>query len=198
MFIIKNLLKISLVVFIFFIFSGCKPAQIEEDAKEAFGYYAYNKGDSVKMIVLTDKDRDTSVMYVTEKNLIILQQMVSWTKFEDLNLYLVSRDSFFYDDYDIAKDVVFIDISALHNYPRYTYYLSVKVKRKVLLNYVFWDHINGKFYEQKKIDGKIYNSVYYLVDSVDKNKELLDYIYSSTNYGFIKLWNDTVTIKFER
>ncbi len=102
MFTIKNLLKISFLFSIIFTLLSCKKTHlINEDARSAFGYYAYNKGDSVKMIVLTDKDTDTVTLFVVKNIYISSATVVYYDPIEICEIYLLpSQDLNLVDYFD--------------------------------------------------------------------------------------------------
>ncbi len=176
MFTIKNLLKISLGL-ILVVFTACK-TRIEEEAKESLGFYAYSIGDSIKMYIIMSNKIDTINLVVTEKDLNFRGQMEGLGSIEFGSIKLTNNNK---------KIIVSLQLEA-----QTCYCLDVSNDTTTFFSIETYNKIK-EFYQQKGIDGILYDSVFYIADSYNNR-----YIYTSRSYGFIKFWNDTVTIKFER
>ncbi len=173
---IKNLLKISLFLVIITIMDSCKPVLVPEKTKEAFGCYAYNKDDQIKLIIVIDAIKNDTFNYIISKIGLGVFEM-SIPKYEEfiLNMEGEKNSENYISVYLDGDNIIHMELS--HNNV-YLYFKHLKIS-------TYNDYLN--------IDGISYDSVYYLQDTV------LEYeIYSSKNYGFIKIWNDTISYKFVR
>jgi Ca2+-binding RTX toxin-like protein len=93
------------------------------------------------------------------------------------------------------------DMITGNNFEKFEYFFANKsedfhltVTDNYLTNNIFSLYYKkADFFETKIIDNKKYDSVYYFYDEHSKYN-----LYSSKKYGFIKIWNDTLVITFER
>ncbi len=171
----KNLLKISLFIVVFAMLTSCedKTTLVPVEIKEAYGYYAYEIQDSIVVLKFHENLIDTSFYILEEKKSDII----------GLPGFIYSHDEVIYLKFSPYNNSHSLYIDMYSDQGVNFYFDSIK----------FTNTMISSFSSNLNIDGIRYDSVYFIQDTFRKFD-----IYSSKNYGFIKIWNDTITYKFVR